>query len=94
MNRPGSFSFRLYITGNAPNSERALANLSAMCNRHLPDRHRIEVVDLLRDPQRALSDRVFLTPTLVKLSPGPELRIVGSLSDTAPILASLGLSTA
>lgn len=93
MNPTDSFSFRLYVTGNAPNSERAIANLSDMCRRHLPDRHKIEIVDLLRDPQRALSDGVFLTPTLVKLSPGPELRVVGSLSDISPILASLGLNT-
>jgi circadian clock protein KaiB len=93
MKPSGSFSFRLYVTGNAPNSERAIANLSAMCLRHLADCHEIEVIDLLRDPQRALADGVFLTPTLVKLSPGPELRIVGSLSDVALILASLGLNS-
>jgi circadian clock protein KaiB len=94
MSASVSFSFRLYVTGNAPNSERAIANLSAMCNRHLHNRYQIEVVDLLRDPERALTDGVFLTPTLVKLSPGPELRVVGSLSDVTPILASLGLNTA
>jgi circadian clock protein KaiB len=94
MNVSAAFSFRLYVTGNAPNSERAIANLSAMCRSHLADRHQIEVVDLLRDPERALTDGIFLTPTLVKLSPGPELRVVGSLSDVTPILASLGLSTA
>jgi circadian clock protein KaiB len=93
MSLAASFRFRLYITGNAPNSERAIANLAALCRHHLPDRHDIEVVDLLRDPQRALSDGVFLTPTLVKLSPGPELRIVGTLGDLTPILASLGLDT-
>jgi circadian clock protein KaiB len=89
-----SFSFRLYVTGTAPNSERAKANLSALCLRYLPDRHSIEVVDLLLDPQRALSDGVFLTPTLLRLAPGPQLRIVGTLSDLAPVLASLGLDMA
>lgn len=86
------YRFRLYITGNAPNSVRAMANLTELCRYHLPDRHHIEVVDLLREPQRALSDRINMTPTLVKLSPGSQVRIVGSLSDAAPILASLDLT--
>lgn len=86
------FHFRLYVTGEAPNSLRACANLADLCRRHLPDRHRIEVVDLGREPQRALSDRVFLTPTVVMLQPGPERRIVGSLSDATPLLAILGLT--
>ena len=75
------FNFRLYITGHAPDSVRAMANLTNLCHRHLPDRHHIEVIDLLLHPQRALSDGVFRTPTLVKLAPGPEVRIVGSLSN-------------
>lgn len=87
------FHFRLYVTGDAPNSVRASANLAELCRRHLPDRHHIEVVDLTREPQRALSDRVLLTPTLIMLQPGPERRIVGSLSDWAPLLATLGLTS-
>jgi circadian clock protein KaiB len=86
-----NYVFRLYVTGNAPNSVRAIANLTDVCQRHLPGRHHIEVIDLRRDPQRALTDGVMITPTLVKLSPGEEVRIVGSLSDQTVILASLGL---
>jgi circadian clock protein KaiB len=86
-----TYGFRLYVTGNAPNSVRAIANLTELCERHLPGRHRIEVIDLLREPRRALADRIMITPTLVKSSPGEEVRIVGSLSDHAVILLSLGL---
>jgi len=82
---------RLYVTGSAPNSVRALTNLTEFCRDHLTGRYRIEIVDLEKEPGRAMSDRVFMTPTLVKLSPGPELRIVGSLRDPAPLLAALGL---
>jgi circadian clock protein KaiB len=88
---PPIFRFRLYITGDAPNSVQAKANLAELCRCHLGDRHHVEIVDLLRDPRRALADGVFMTPTLVMLAPGPELRIVGSLSDAAPLLASLRL---
>jgi circadian clock protein KaiB len=87
------FSFRLYVTGDAPNSVRALANLNALCRRFLPERHLIEVIDLLAEPERALTDEIIMTPTLIKLAPGVPQRIVGSLSDLPPLLASLGLSS-
>lgn len=93
MNRPIRFEFRLYVAGDAPNSAQALANLRTLCRVHLPDRHQIEVVDVFREPKRALADRIFLTPTLVKLAPGPTQTIVGTLSHTQPVLWALGLET-
>ncbi|HEX7830304.1 MAG TPA: circadian clock KaiB family protein [Thermoanaerobaculia bacterium] len=88
------FSFRLYIAGDAPNSLQAIANLTQLCKTHLPDRHDIEVVDVLLDPKRALTESIFLTPTLVTDSPYPGHRIVGTLSNTEPILQILGLGAA
>jgi circadian clock protein KaiB len=87
-------TFRLYITGNAPNSLLARANLETLCSTYLADCHQVEVIDLLQQPQKALTDGVFMTPTLVKLAPLPEARFVGSLSDLAPIVANLGLKPA
>jgi circadian clock protein KaiB len=57
----------------------------------LPDRHEIEIVNVFRDPKRALGDGIFMTPTLVKLLPFPIRRIVGTLSQTQPLLDALGL---
>jgi circadian clock protein KaiB len=85
------FKFRLYVAGEGPHSTQAIANLDALCREHLPERHEIEVVDVLREPQRALADRVMLTPLLMKLSPAPTRRIVGSLSQRASVLQTLGL---
>ena len=93
MNRPILFKFRLYVAGSAPNSAQALANLSALCRTHLPDRHQIEVVDVFRQPKRALADRIFMTPTLVRLTPAPVQTIVGTLSHMQPVLWALGLET-
>ncbi len=85
------FKFRLYIAGDGPNSTQAVANLKALCNDHLPDRHEIEIVDVLRKPQRALDDEVYLTPMLLKLSPAPVRKIVGTLSQREVLLQALGL---
>jgi len=91
---PEVFSFRLYIAGDAPNSLQAIANLTQICDTHLPDRHAIEIVDVLLDPKRALDESIFLTPLLVTDSPYPGHRIVGTLSQTEPILQILGLGAA
>ena len=85
------FKFRLFVADDTPNSALALANLDALCRKHLPDAFEIEVVDVFREPKRALADAVFLTPTLIRLAPFPVVRIVGTLSQTQPVLLALGL---
>ena len=85
------FRFRLYVTGNAHNSLQAIANLSQLCERHLAGRHDIEIVDLSREPERALSDEIFLTPTLIKLAPEPQTQVVGSLNNLSMLMAALEL---
>lgn len=84
-------SFRLYIAGDAMNSAHALANLQALCRGHLAGRHSIEVVDVFRVPERALVDKIFMTPTLLRVAPSPLRRIVGTLSDTATLMQALEL---
>ena len=93
MKRPVMFKFRLYVAGDASNSAQALASLRALCRAHLPQRHEIEIVDVFEDPQRALTDGIFMTPTLVKLAPSPVRRIVGTLSQTQTVLRALGLES-
>ena len=93
MSRRIKFKFRLYVAGDAQNSAQAIANLTAICHTYLPDRHDIEVVNVFREPKRALADGILMTPTLVKLAPSPVRRIVGTLSQTQPVLQALGLES-
>jgi circadian clock protein KaiB len=85
------FKFRLYVSGDAPYSVQARANLDALCREYLPDGYDIEIVDVLVYPQRALTDGILLTPTLIRLDPEPVRRMVGSLNDTLIVLQILGL---
>ncbi len=86
--------FLLYVAGNTQNSALATVHLQAICREHLPHRHHIELVDVFKEPKRALADRIFLTPTLIRLAPAPVVRITGSLSQTDKVLAALGLVAA
>jgi circadian clock protein KaiB len=91
MSKPIHFQFRLYVSGDGPNSALAIANLNALCREHLMDRHEIEIVDVFREPKRALADEVVLTPMLMKLSPGPIRKIIGNLSQLHNVMLMLGL---
>lgn len=86
------FRFDLYVAGEAPNSTQAVANLAAFCRAHLADRHEIEIIDVFREPKRALAESIFMTPTLVVRTPLPVRRIVGTLSQTQTVLLALGLA--
>jgi len=82
---------RLYISGNAPNSVRAIANLEAICREHLKDGYKLEIVDVFEQPVRALADGVLFTPSLAKVSPAPVANVVGNLSDKSSVLLALGI---
>ena len=90
----GAYVFQIYVAGGAPNSVQALANLYALCRKHFPESHRIEVIDVFKEPLRALEEIILVTPTVVRLSPGPVQQIIGNLSDEAEVLRALGLPQA
>ncbi|MFM8321367.1 MAG: circadian clock KaiB family protein [Chloroflexota bacterium] len=90
--KPASdWKFRLYIAGGAPHSERAIDNLQRLCQEYVVGPFEIELVDILQQPLRAFEDQVLVTPTLVRLQPGPKVRLMGDLSDSRQVLLSLGL---
>ena len=82
---------RLYVVGGAPNSVQAIANLEAICLEYLKGGHRLEIVDVLEQPRRAMAAGVLVTPSLAKLSPLPAANLVGNLSDRNKVLLALGL---
>jgi circadian clock protein KaiB len=92
MSATVSYRFRLFIAGDTPNSKHALANLTALCDTQLQGRHEIEVVDVYREPGRALAESILMTPTLLKMSPGPVQRIVGTLAELRTVVLALNLA--
>ena len=84
------YTFILYIAGDSPHSVQALANLKAICADHFPHGHRLEIVDVLLEPDRGLNDGIFVAPTLVKLEPKPKKIILGDLTDVPTVLSSIG----
>ena len=85
---------RLYVAGQTPKSLAALSNLRKICKVHLRGRFRIEVVDLLRQPELSRGDQILAIPTLVRRLPVPVRKIIGDLSNTDRVLVGLNLRPA
>lgn len=85
---------RLYVAGETPRSVAAIRNLKKICEEHLAGRYRIEVVDLLENPQLARGDQILAIPTLVRKLPSPIRKIIGDLSKTDRVLVGLDLRPA
>jgi circadian clock protein KaiB len=86
--------FRLYIAGETPRSQRAIANLKRIADEHLDGRYELDVVDVVERPEEAEQHRILTTPTLVKTDPAPVRRVTGDLSDGAKVLYGLALEPA
>lgn len=85
------WELRLYVAGHTSKSIAALHNLRQICEEHLAGKYRIEVVDLLQNPQLAKGDEIVAVPTLVRKLPEPIRKIIGNLSDTEKVLVGLQL---
>jgi circadian clock protein KaiB len=87
------FRFSVYVVGGSARAEAAMAQFEALCADLLEvGAYRIEVVDVVRDPDAAEAARVIATPTVVREEPLPRRTVVGDLSAWDQVRAVLGIS--
>lgn len=83
---------RLYVAGQTPKSVRAFANLRQICEKHLAGKYKIEIIDLLENPEIGRSDQILAIPTLVRRLPPPLVKIIGDLSNAEKVLVGLSIT--
>lgn len=88
------WELRLYVAGKTQRSLAAFRNLSNLCEEHLAGKYKIEVVDLLVQPQLAKGDQIVAIPTLVRKLPAPSRKVIGDLSNVERTLLGLQLRAA
>lgn len=93
LNSPESekWELRLYVAGQTPKSVKAFANLKKLCEEYLQVEYRIEVIDLLQNPELAKQDQILAIPTLVRKLPRPIRQIIGDLSNQEKVLLGLDI---
>lgn len=85
------YILKLYITGQTHRSNKAMSNLKEICEKELDNRFEIKIIDVLQEPDLAESEKIFVTPTLIKEIPLPIRRIIGDLSDKDKVLMGLDI---
>jgi circadian clock protein KaiB len=83
------YELTLFVSGASELSIRAIVAARELCDVHLAGRAQLTVVDVHEAPTTSLGQRVFATPTLVKTSPLPIRKLVGSLSQGEKVLLTL-----
>jgi circadian clock protein KaiB len=82
---------RLYVAGQSPKAVTAFKNLKTICEEQLNGRYKIEVIDLLINPQLGKDDQILAIPTLIRRFPEPVKKIIGDLSNMDRVLIGLDL---
>ena len=82
---------RLYVAGHTPKSVTAFDNLKKICEERLKNKYKIEVIDLLENPQLGREHQILAIPTLVRKLPVPVRKIIGDLSNTERVLVGLDI---
>jgi len=82
---------RMYIAGQTPRAITAFNNLKSICEEQLKGNYKIEVIDILQNPQLGREHQILAIPTLVRKLPVPVRRIIGDLSNTERVLVGLDL---
>jgi circadian clock protein KaiB len=82
---------QLYIAGNAASSRRAQENLDRLRGFIRGEGWKIEIIDVIANPELAEQARILATPTLCYEHSGRPRRIVGDLSNPKKVLEFLGI---
>ena len=77
-----TYLLKLYIAGQTPRSQRAILNLRRICDSQSEFEYKLEIIDVLEDPEAAEEDKIMATPVLIKKLPPPVRRIIGDLTDS------------
>jgi circadian clock protein KaiB len=88
---PEFWELRLYVAGQTPKSIEAFANLKKIAETHLEGQYRIEVIDLMENPELAKGDQILALPTLVRKLPEPIKKIIGTLANEEKVLVGLNI---
>ena len=90
-NTKNTLVLQLYVSGMSPKSMEAIANINRLIAHHLKDACELEVIDIYKNPEAALSQQIVFSPSLIKQKPLPKRILIGTLSDTEKVLRALGV---
>ncbi len=85
------YILKLYVAGHTSKSIMAIASIRSICEAYLKGNYKLQVIDVYQQLNLAATERIVVTPTLVKQFPLPSVKIIGDLSSEEKVLSGLGL---
>ena len=83
---------QLFVSGMSPKSMEAIENARRIFDENCGEFFELEIIDLYKNPEAALSNHVVFTPSLVKSLPLPKKILIGNLADTDKVIKALGIT--
>jgi circadian clock protein KaiB len=85
------YELRLYVAGITPQSQRAIKNVTALCQENLSGRFNLQIIDIYQQPTLAKGEQIIAAPTLIKRLPLPLRKLIGNMADAEKVLVGLDL---
>ena len=85
------FVLHLYVANMDFKSVQAIKNIKEICEENIPGQYKLDIIDILKQPALAREKQIIAVPTLIKESPLPMKRLIGSMSDKMRVLTGLGV---
>lgn len=70
---------KLYIIERSGAYAETVHKLQSLLGDRLDSCFTLEIIDILKNPERTVEDEILASPTLIRVSPPPSKRVVGSI---------------
>ena len=85
------YKLKLFIAGMNPGSIRAIENVRKICDNHQKEKYDLEVIDIFQQRNMIKEMDIIAVPTLIRVFPEPERRMIGDMLDIEKIINILEL---
>src|ERR1700722_19122324 len=88
-----TYVLQVYVAGEKGRSRWAVENLKKICEKELPGKYKIEVVDVSKNPRAAVENNLTALPAVFRTLPAPVRKFVGNWANEDDKLVGFELVT-
>ena len=88
-----TYVLHVFVAGERGPSRLAVQNLKKICDKELPGRYKIKVIDVSKDPRAAVENNLTALPAVIRTLPAPVRKFVGNWANERLELIGFGLIT-
>jgi circadian clock protein KaiB len=70
---------KLYIIEKSSTYFETVSKLYILLDSQLDNRYKLDIIDILKNPEMTVEDGILASPTLIRVKPHPTKRIVGRI---------------